>query len=910
MQTSLARRQRRRRNGGKRPTGGQTARTVAIALPLFLFGTLLLAGFLGFAGVVSAYSHYSAGLPEPRAIFETLEFDQQTRIYDRTGFELARLGDFKRELIEFEDLPEELVDATTAIEDKSFWENAGFDPFGIVSAALDTLGGNERGASTITQQLVRSRLLPPEAFDGSVYERKIREIIQSVRLTQAYPNEGGKQAIMAAYLNNNFYGNQSYGVRAAAMTYFDKELSELTLAESALLAGIPQAPTRYDLVKNAELVCTVEVAPDATCPPANTQLQVPDESEVVQRRDYILELMKTRSVLSGQRHSVAEYERAKNEPVILAPQLIETWRAPHFVWQVQRQLAEILCGTRVPEECRDISVGGYRVTTTLDWEMQKKVEKWMFISARTPGTEMFRTWLTRYKIPESDWGWLSNLAGRNIHNAAAGVQDARTGQIIAYAGSAGYFQPGNAEFQPEFDVLSDGYRQPGSAIKPIDYAIGIDERRMTASTLFMDVVTNFGTKDKPYTPKQADNLERGPVRLRSALQFSLNVPAIKAGFVNGIEHQFERSKAFGLTYLDSAIPVISESIGTLETRPIDMLGAYSTLANGGRRLEQQFILEIKDSSGKVVWPLPGSEPEQGEQVVSPEAAWIISDILRGNTDEKVNPYWAEWAVVQDGTRREAAYKTGTTEDNVDVAAYGYLAPPADPAAPQLVVGVWMGNSNNAPNSGSLSLDSSAPVWSRIMRDVSAGTPMASFDAVRPASLVQVEVDAHSGMLPGPFTNRTVNEWFIADSVPKSADSTRIAVQIDSATGLLWKEGCTGPAVTKGFLDLSTIPTDLPAWAPYTKGWMARAAGGAGRRGGPEGTATAIFYNGRFAPFGRTWGGSFAPTKVCEPLPPPPDPCLLLPTPVPAVSPDPNAPPPIPCPSVVPLPLPSASPPPG
>ena len=156
-----------------------------------------------------------------------------------------------------------MLDATTAIEDKDFWVNAGFDPVGIISAGLDTISGRPRGASTITQQLVRNRLLPAEAFEDTTYERKVREIIQSIRLTEAYPGDEGKQQIITAYLNNNFYGNSTYGVKAAAKGYFGKKLEDLTLAQFAILAAIPQSPTRFDLIRNAEEVCMDEVDPEA-----------------------------------------------------------------------------------------------------------------------------------------------------------------------------------------------------------------------------------------------------------------------------------------------------------------------------------------------------------------------------------------------------------------------------------------------------------------------------------------------------------------------------------------------------------------------------------------------------------------------------------------------------------------------
>jgi membrane peptidoglycan carboxypeptidase len=904
MQTSLARRRRRRRNE-RRPSGGGSVRTVAIVLPLFLLGTLVLVGLMGLVSVVAAYNHYSEGLPDPKQLLTSLDFAQQTKVYDRTGaVELARLGDFKREIVEYPDIPPEVIDATTAIEDKSFWDNAGFDPIGIVSAGVDTLRGRERGASTITQQLVRARLLPASAFEGSVYERKIKEIIQSVRLTQAFPGEEGKQRIMAAYLNQNFYGNQSYGVKAAAKGYFGKDLADLTLAQAAILAAIPQSPSRFDLVKNAETICDVEVAADAVCPAGKAHLVVPAGSEVVQRRNYILELMKVRSVLSGSRHTAAEYDAAIKEPVELVAQTTQPWKAAQFVWQVQQQLGEIVCGPESADSCEAVAVGGYQVVTTLDWTMQQSVEKWLYVSARAPQSKNTDAILAQYKIPKSDYGWIRALKGRNIQNAASAIMDARTGQVLAYAGSAGYTAKGNPAFQPQFDVLSDGYRQPGSAIKPIDYAIGIDDKTLTAATMFMDVVTDFGTKGKPFTPTQADGLERGPVRLRSALQFSLNIPAIKAGLINGLDHQFQRTKDFGLTYLPGVGPVTSMSIGTLETPPIDMTEAYATIANGGVRMPRQLILEVRDSSGNKIWPVDGAAPT-GERVISAQAAYIVSDILAGNTDKSVNPYWADWTIYDGKTRRPAAYKTGTTSDNRDVAAYGFLPPPADPAAPQLVVGVWMGNSDSTPNKGSLSLDSSAPLWSNILTEVSKGLPIARFEDARPKGIVNTKVDAFSGLLPGPFTTKTVTELFISDTVPRKVDDTKRAIQIDTLTGDLWADGCFGPPETKGYLDLSGVDSNFPTWQKANADWVARATKGAGVRGGPEKTKTSYFYNGAFAPFGRTWGAPFAPTATCVP-PPTPPPCDPFWSPDPNASPDPLHPTPLPCPSIEPTPAPSVA----
>ena len=866
MQTSLARRQRHRRLGpARRPRGSSPVRKTAIAIPIVLFSAFLSVGLVGLLGVVAAYGYYSQGLPNPRTLLTSLEFDQQTIVTDRTGkVELARLGERKRELVTFEEIPGEVLDATTAIEDKDFWKNPGFDLPGFVSATVDTVNGRPRGGSTITQQLVRARLLPPSAFEGSREERKIREIIQALRLTQEFPGEDGKKQIMTAYLNQNFYGNQSYGIKAAAKTYFNKQLKDLTLAEIAVLAAIPQSPTKFDLLKNAEEQCTTEVGEDEECP--KTHLVVPAEAAVVIRRNYILDRMKTQSPLSGSKHTVEEYEAAKSDEVVLAPQLGARWRAPHYVWQVREELARILCPEAQADDCEKIDTGGYRVTTTLDWKMQQTAEKWVFVAARATNLKNTRAILKANKIPTRDYGWLLNLRGKNLHNGAAAVMDYRSGQVLAYVGSGSYTAKGTKKFQPKFDVLSDGWRQPGSAIKPINYAIGIQDHTMTAATMFMDVVTDFG---RGFTPTQADDLERGPVRLRSALQFSLNVPSIKAGIMNGLDHFYEEAKEFGIEWVPSSTPVVSMGIGTIEVHPIDLLGAYGAIANNGVLMPRTTILEVVDSEGRVVYPDPNVKVK-GKRVISPQAAFIITDILAGNTNTKVNPYWGEWAVYSGSSRRPAAYKTGTTSDNRDVHAYGYLAPPKDKKAPALAVGVWMGNSNNASNTDTLSLSSSAPLWSRIMRDVSKGMPIATWK--RPSGLVEATVDAFSGMKPGPFTRKKVKEIFIKGTQPTDTDDMRRPVEIDAATGNLWQDGCAGPKRTVGALNFGHVEENFPTWQKFDRAWAKRAARGPGVAGGPERTRTAYFYSNQFAPFGRTWGGIFAPSRLCKPPAPSPTPC--------------------------------------
>jgi penicillin-binding protein 1A len=402
---------------------------------------------------------------------------------------------------------------------------------------------------------------------------------------------------------------------------------------------------------------------------------------------------------------------------------------------------------------------------------------------------------------------------------------------------------------------------------------------MTAATMFMDVVTNFAPSgSRAFYPTQADGAERGPVRLRSALQFSLNIPAIKAGIINGIDHTFNKFKDYGLSFPAGTAPVVSQGIGTLDTHPIEMISAYGAIANGGVLMPRHTILKVLDENGNQVWPLNEAKAS-GKRIASRQAAYIMTDILAGNTVRSINPFWGKWRITDGvtGSRvRPAAYKTGTTSDNRDVHAYGYLAPPSNKDLPALVAGVWMGNSDNSPNDGKLSLDTSAPLWSAILSDVSKGMPIEGFGRTRPKGLETATVDAFTGMKPGPTTRKTVEELFIPGTQPRRSADVSVAVNVDASSGLLWREGCAGPEVTRSFIDFSNVESGYRSWQRADIAWQARAARGPGVSGGPKGTHTAYLYGSGFYPFGASWGGRFAPTKNCKLAPPPePEPCFSL-----------------------------------
>src|ERR1035437_4155115 len=683
MQTSLARRERRRRSGNsaRRPKGG-AVRGIAVILPMILLATFVVMGAVTFVGAVGVYTTYSRDLEDPKAKLEGLSFNQQTVLYDRTGtIVLAAFGSEKRRVLGFSDIPNVVLDATTSAEDKTFWTNAGFDPRAFVSAIGDALSGNPRGASTITQQLVRARLLPPTT---STVDRKIKEIIQSVRLTQEFPGEPGKQEILTDYLNQNFYGNQSYGIAAAAQGYFGvTDLSQLTPAQSAILAALLQSPSAYDLVANG-------------VPQADGSLLVPADSQIVQRRHYVLEQMRAnqRDGLLKGTYSDAALLAAETSPVVLpavepAPRI-----APQFDEQVRQQLADMLCGPGTnADDCQAVDTGGFKVITTLDVSMQQTAEK--YLKAYTFGGNQPGATAAAQKA--ADIAYLANLGitptsdpfdykriigpnpslggndtgvrAGNIHNAALISLDYRTGQVLTYAGSADFYEkpvpdptkPGQNLFDPQFDVLSSGVgRQPGSSFKPINYTVGIQDGTMTAASLFMDVATDFGGG---YTPHDADGFERGPVRLREALQFSLNIPAVKAASINGVAHLMQRAQDFGLVFPPNSNPGVSIGVGTVEVHPADLTSAYGALANGGVLQQRTMILSVLDSKGAAVWS-SAANPTPATQPTTPQAAYVTTNILASNTDPVQNPCWGQYQILDGKTSRPATLKTGTSDQDL------------------------------------------------------------------------------------------------------------------------------------------------------------------------------------------------------------------------------------------------------
>lgn len=578
------------------------------------------AGLVGFAAVLAAMfgafavfgailgstavAYVVGDLPSVKEL-KTAPLALSTFIYDRSGTELLyTLEEERRELVALDEVPAVMQNATIAIEDKSFWSNPGVDVAAIVRAAIENLNRGEvtQGASTITQQLVRARLLDNER----TVERKIREALLAVEATRLY----SKREILEMYFNQIYYGNQSYGIKAAAKTYFGiTDLKRLTLGQAALLAGLPQAPSLYDPVRN----------PDAA----------------KERRAQVLQQMLEQGFITPEQAAAADRELIK-----VTPARTPIFHPP-FVFRVREQLAEVVGGHRV-------ATGGFRVITTLDTKLQEIAE---------------RDVRERVKA----------LKANNVHNAAMIVMDPGNAHVLAYVGSVDY-EDQSPKVRGDFDVAGIGLRQMGSSFKLFTYLAAFQRGYTPASVIWdvqtAFGLTYFGGPQ--YRPQNAANglcgakgCESGPITMRQALRESLNIPVVKLGQLLGNDaviamvHQLGVDRDWDRGNIGASFPLA----GDMQLR--DLASAYQVVANMGRRVEPTMILKIVDRDDKVVrdW----SKPESRE-VLKPQIAWLLTDILKDTTDPNGSWLFGNWTHIG----RPAALKTGTQDDIRDVLAVGWV----------------------------------------------------------------------------------------------------------------------------------------------------------------------------------------------------------------------------------------------
>jgi membrane peptidoglycan carboxypeptidase len=404
--------------------------------------------------------------------------------------------------------------------------------------------------------------------------------------------------------------------------------------------------------------------------------------------------------------------------------------------------------------------------------------------------------------------------------------------------------------------------------------------------MLMDVTTDFGGG---YVPTDFNGQERGPLRVRNALQFSLNIPAVKALGIVGESDVFARAQDFGMRFQRRRPTAgLSMALGTLEVHPLDLNQSYATLANGGRNPGVTSILRVTNMAGDEV--LPPHTPPKGERAISEQAAYVVTDILAGNTDPAVNPIWAAHRITTpSGQRRPAAFKTGTTNDAKDLNAYGYIAPPSARGRQRgeyaLSVGVWAGNSDSSPvttvANPVFSLDVAAPIWDAFLSEVTRSWEVRSFG--RPDGLTTAQVDVFTGYQPSQWSRQQTSELFLRDTSPGRDPYLRGVEVVRGADGgtYLWEDGCEGQPRTRGYLDLEDAEAAFPSWNEAVRGWIKRARRGAGVAASVSSTkrtVTAYFYEPYFQPYGQSWGGPFAPTRSCR----------LAPSASPSASPSPSA----------------------
>jgi membrane peptidoglycan carboxypeptidase len=750
-----------------------------LLITLGVFGLTFAGSILGSAGgMFAAYAYFSSDLPDPN-VLTGIEPAESTYVYDRTGeVLLARFECQNREAVEFEDLPPLIWEATIASEDRTFWDNNGVDFQGLVRAALANLEAGEivQGASTITQQVIDyARVLqeegtsapidpaasqqavdpadpdapaenqgepseeeetdvcqPPAPRNSTEIEEKIRENILAMQVTAAYPGRAGKERILETYLNLIYYGNGSYGIRAAAANYFGlQNLEEMSVAQAAFLAALPQAPSRYDPYQNPNGEPGSEEA----------------AAEAIRERDLVLGAM----VEEGYITAAQAREARETTWTEMGPnRLTSVLREPQFGFRVREEAARILESLGATDPQAEVRTGGYRIITTLDYELQQEAKR---------------------LVAE----WVATLGGFNVNNGALVAIDSTTGEIVSYVGSVDYYNREDPRVQGQFDVAGLGTRQPGSAFKPITYSSAFVSRDATLSTMFVDAITEFGlTAETSYRPTNADIKEHGPVLAVDALRYSLNIPSVQMQFLAGAQATANFSESLGIAsadYIMGLDPGLSLALGSIPVNLTNMTQAYSTFANEGELRQNTTIIEIRDRDNRVIY----TREDNGAAAtnpMTPAEAYLTHYILEGNTDPDRNLLWGTRAQLNtpDGQRRPAGFKTGTTNDFVDVSGFGYV-----PGS--LTTGVWMGNNNSEPMSneisgGLFSADGPLFLWHEFMDlalnnpwDWNDQTPVGQTSFEQPEGIVNAQVCRWSGLAASGSCGRTITLPFLEGTVP-------------------------------------------------------------------------------------------------------------------------------------------------
>jgi 1A family penicillin-binding protein len=583
--------------------------------------------------------------------------------------------------IPLSEIPESVQEAAIATEDKTFYTNPGFSIRGVARAFINNLLARKivEGGSTITQELAKNAFLSSRRS----FLRKYQELVLAAELNRRF----SKQDILEMYLNSVYFGEGAFGIENAALAYFGKSASELTLSESALLIGILPAPSVYSPLSN-------------------------DDTSALIRQEIVLSEMVEEEFITKEEKEIALSENLGYKSTNLDTGNI---LAPHFALFVKDQLINKYGEERVTRD-------GFIVTTTLNKDYQEFAES-----------------VVKNQI--------LNLKSRNASNAAAVALDPETSEILAMIGSYDWYDEEYGKTN-----MSIRPRQPGSSFKPLIYAEALEKKMITAADILDDSEKTF---EGNYKPQNYDERFRGPVTVRRALANSLNIPAVEVMEKVGIKNALNRASDMGITTLSDKTSDygLSLVLGSGEVPLLDLTNAYAVFANEGIRNTPKYIIEIKDKYGNTVdernwitklFPIFDDE-NRSEKALSEETSFIISNILADN-NARSETFGGSLTI-----NHSAAVKTGTTEDYRDALTVGY--------APNLVIGVWVGNNDNSPMDEVAGSQGAAPIWRLLMNNFLQKLKNEEFN--KPTFVV-----AQLVCIPG-YKNYT--EYFISGTQPASCE---------------------------------------------------------------------------------------------------------------------------------------------
>jgi membrane peptidoglycan carboxypeptidase len=669
-------------------------RTIAFVFFMFCIDIGIVIGFIAYHVATTIQVTYAGQVVTLRDLLPP----DNLKIYDGQGQLIDQLTDQGIHTeVTYAQIAPDLVNATAAIEDRTFWSNEGIDLTSVLRAALTDLqrGQPIEGGSTITQQLVKQLMV------GSLHRlpRKLSEIILAPQLNSHY----SKRDIMEMYLNTIYYGNQAYGIDAAATVYFGLEdtngqpaASQLDLAQAAMLAGLPRNALVYD-------------------PFAHFQ-------HATGRFLDVLGAMVSQGYISQSQADEASQEEQSSNFLKASPTLQD--QAPHFDNYVLTQLEQMLHLTR-----SQLSRSGLLVSTTLNIALQRGILNVM-----------------QQHIAEL-------RDAHHVTNAAEVLIDFHTGAILSMLGSIDYYD--NA-IDGQFNVAL-AYRQPGSSFKPYVYVTAFDQGASPAQAID-DAPTTFnnpGGTPAAYAPSNYDLRFHGHMTLRCALQNSLNVPAVRVLRQVGITKAMHMAQAMGITSYEGT-PDLSLALGDLDVRLLDHTSAMGVFANGGVRMPSYSISEVvQGTTGNVLFQ---HQSTPGTPIITPQLAYLTTNVLSDNPSRL--PTFSDCNVLQlysnsqqacdagnRGAVRPAAVKTGTTQDLRDGWTVGYTT--------DYVMGVWSGNDDNSPMRNITAETSAAPIWHDAMLLVEQGHPIGAFQ--NPGGLIRATVTYPDGV--------TSTDWFLPGTVP-------------------------------------------------------------------------------------------------------------------------------------------------